>query len=66
MYMLTEYQITKLLEYQGRADVYNTMLHGLVSFVVKIVGDEDIAHNFIYGLWDLDRVLAELQPGVEE
>jgi len=39
------------------------MLRGLVAFTTKIVGDEDLAHNFVYELWDLDRLLAEMQGG---
>jgi len=58
--MLTEVQINKLLAYRRRAEVYNQMLRGLVEFTTKLVGDEDIAHNYIYELWDLDRLFEEV------
>ena len=61
--MLNEKEINQLLQLQGMAEIYNQMLTGLVAFASKIVGDEDIAHNYIYGLWDLDRVIAKLQEG---
>ena len=63
--MLTEVQINNLLKYRARAEIYNQMLRGLVSFATKIVGDEDIAHNFIYELWDLDRLVEETEKEKE-
>ena len=61
--MLTKANINSLLAYRARAEIYNQMLRGLVAFTTKIVGDEDLAHNFVYELWDLDRLLAEMQGG---
>ena len=64
--MLTEAHINKLISYRRRAEVYNQMLRGLVEFTTKLVGDEDIAHNYIYELWDLDRLFEEVESATAE